>query len=103
MTKLYERGFACYDLNTANTVTVTATNNNSTPVTAILATTKVIRVAADGHACHFTMDGTATADSFFIPAGTQEYFAVKATGLTPAFINASSGNNSKVNLTEFDS
>jgi hypothetical protein len=56
MTKLYERGFPCFSLATANTVTVTATNNNSTPVTAILATTKVIRVAADGHACHFTMD-----------------------------------------------
>jgi len=103
MTKLFERGFPCFNLSTANAVTVTATNNNSTPITAILATTKVIRVAADGHACHFTMDGTATGDSFFIPAGHQEYFATTDIGVTPAFINASSGNNSKVNLTEFDS
>ena len=103
MTKLYERGFPCFSLATANSVTVTATTNNSTPVTALLATTKIVRVAADGHACHFVMGGTATAQSFFIPAGHQEYFAVKATGLTPAFINASSGNNAKVNLTEFDS
>jgi len=101
MTKLYERGFPCFSLSTANSVTVTATTDNSTPITTLLATTEVVRIAADGHACHFTMDGTATGDSFFIPAGTQEYFAVKAIAMTPAFINASSSNNSKINLTEF--
>ena len=37
-----------------------------------------------------------------MPAETTEYFVVRATGLTPAFINAGSGNNSKINITEFD-
>ena len=103
MTKLNERGFACYDLNTANTVTVTATNNNSTPVTALLATTKIVRVSCSAHPAHVAMTGTATANDLYMPAETTEYFVVRATGLTPAFINASSGNNAKVNLTEFDS
>jgi len=64
MTKLYERGFACYDLNTANTVTVTATNNNSTPVTALLARTKVVRISCSAHPAHIAMNGTATANDF---------------------------------------
>ena len=102
MTKLNERGFACYDLNTANTVTVTATNNNSTPVTALLAATKVVRVSCSAHPAHVAMTGTATANDLYMPAETTEYFVVRATGLTPAFINAGSGNNAKVNITEFD-
>jgi len=102
MTKLNERGFACYDLNTANTVTVTATNNNSTPVTALLATTKVVRISCSAHPAHIAMNGTATANDFFMPVNTSEYFVVRSTGLTPAFINAGSGNNAKVNITEFD-
>ena len=102
MTKLNERGFACYDLNTANTVTVTATNNNSTPVTALLATTKVVRVSCSAHPAHVAMTGTATANDLYMPAETTEYFVVRATALTPAFINAGAGNNAKVNLTEFD-
>jgi hypothetical protein len=102
MTKLNERGFACYDLNTANTVTVTATNNNSTPLSALLATTKVVRVSCSAHPAHVAMTGTATANDLYMPAETTEYFVVRATALTPAFINAGAGNNAKVNLTEFD-
>ena len=102
MTKLYERGFPCFSLATANTVTVTATNNNSTPVTALLATTKVVRVSCSAHPAHVAMTGTATANDLYMPAETTEYFVVRSTGLTPAFINAGSGNNAKVNITEFD-
>jgi len=102
MTKLNERGFACYDLNTANTVTVTASNNNSIPVTALLATTKIVRVSCSAHPAHVAMTGTATANDLYMPAETTEYFVVRATGLTPVFINAGSGNNAKVNITEFD-
>ncbi len=102
MTKLNERGFACFDLNTANTVTVTAADNNSTAVTALLATTKVIRVSCSAHPAHVAMNGTATANDFFMPANTSEYFVVNEAGMTPAFINAGEGNNAKVNITEFD-
>ena len=48
------------------------------------------------------MTGTATANDLYMPAETTEYFVVRATGLTPAFINAGAGNNAKVNITEFD-
>jgi len=102
MTELNERGFACYDLNTANTVTVTATNNNSTPVTALLARTKVVRISCSAHPAHVAMNGTATANDLYMPAETTEYFVVNEAGMTPAFINAGSGNNAKVNITEFD-
>ena len=102
MTKLNERGFACYDLNTANTVTVTASDNNSTAVTALLPATKVVRVSCSAHPAHVAMTGTATANDLYMPAETTEYCVVRATGLTPAFINAGAGNNAKVNITEFD-
>jgi|TARA_B100000780_G_C21110917_1_gene448919 hypothetical protein len=104
MTKLYERGFPCFNLATANAVTVTASNNNSIPVTAILPTTKVVRVAVTGNSCSFVMTGIASVDDgTHIFAGEQEYFAVKASGLTPAFKNIEAGKNSIINLTEFDS
>lgn len=102
MTKLNERGFPCFDLNTANTVTVTADHDNSTAITTLLATTKVIRLSCGTHPLHVTMNGTATANDLYMPAETTEYFVVRATGLTPAFINAGSGNHAKVNITEFD-
>jgi len=37
-----------------------------------------------------------------MPVNTSEYFVVNEAGMTPAFINAGSGNNAKVNITEFD-
>ena len=103
MTKLFERGFACFDLNLANSVSETTTNNNSTAVSAILTTTKVVRVACITNAVHLAMDGTATRNNLLMPVGSVEYFNVPEAGLTPAIITAVDGSNGTLTLTEFDS
>ena len=96
--KRYERGFPCFDISPKPTSeTKVTTGATHLAFTALAATTKIIRVSADG-ACYFNIDGEADATSPVMPAGT-EYFRVQGSE-TPSLERITSTNIS-MSITQY--
>jgi len=103
MTKLFERGFPCFDLNNAALSRTLTTTNDIAQFTSLeTSDLKVYRLEVSGNALHWADGkGTCTRNDTLIPAGTVLY--VKPGTLPPkcSFITANNGQNGTISITEY--